>query len=200
MAFLLRSRVLSYLATFLPAQPVIRTTGLVAAAVFAVALRTGASPGFAAEGPDSKTVTERFKSWTVTCVEAETRSCQMTQELVQKETGKRLSAVVVETGRDGDAVLTVLTPFGLAFAEGLQVSIDNAEPGRADFLTCMPSGCIVPVPLEADILERIRAGNTLTVSGATAATGKPVRIEFALTGSAAALARLLELSSPSVAE
>jgi len=193
-------RVLSCLTTRLPIQPVLKAAGCVAAAILARELATGGISVFAAEGPDSKTVTERFRSWTVTCVETETRTCQMTQELVQTETGKRLAAVVVETGQDGAAVLTVLTPFGLAFAKGLQLSIDDAELRRADFLTCTPSGCIVPVSVEADILERIRIGNMLAVGGVTAATGKPVRIEFALSGSAAALARLQELSTTPTAE
>lgn len=166
----------------------------------AIFLELGSVATFAQEGPDHKTITERFKSWTVSCVEAETRTCQMIQELVQEQSGQRLSALIVETREEDAAFLTILAPFGLTFSRGLQLSVDDAEFAKALFLTCLPSGCLVPVALDTTLLEKIRAGNKFVATGVTAANGKPVRIEFSLQGSAAALARLKELSVATVAE
>lgn len=152
------------------------------------------------EQPDQKTVTERFKAWTVTCVEAETRVCRMTQELVQQKSGQRLSALVVEEREGQGPVLTVLTPFGLSLAQGIALSVDETELPKAQFLTCLPSGCVVPVPLDEAAQEKLRAGNRLTVVGVTASSNKPVRIEFSLQGSSAALARLKALSADNTAD
>ena len=63
---------------------------LVAAGLLAVCTQASAQ----SEQPDQKTLTERFKAWTVTCVEAETRSCRMTQELVQHNVGVWTAAIV----------------------------------------------------------------------------------------------------------
>ncbi|MGX1500662.1 invasion protein IalB [Labrenzia sp. MBR-25] len=167
-------------------KPALVATGLLAACGQAAAQ---------SEQPDQKTLTERFKAWTVTCVEAETRTCRMTQELVQQKTGQRLSALLVEERAGEGPILTVLTPFGLALSQGLTLAVDDAEMPKAQFLTCLPSGCVVPVPLDDAALEMLRTGNRLTAVGVTATNDKPVRIEFSLQGSAAALARLKDLST-----
>lgn len=174
------------------------------ALAFAILLGGAIGPGLTAalaeDGPDRKTTTERFKVWTVSCVEAETRTCRMHQELVQQKTGQRLAALVVETAKDGAASLTVMTPFGLLFAEGLGIGIDGVELARAPFLTCLPTGCLVPLSLDDTALEKLRAGNTFSATGVNTANGKTVRIEFSLKGSAAALARLQALSADEPAE
>jgi invasion protein IalB len=164
---------------------------LVAASLLAVCAQASAQ----SEQPDQKTLTERFKAWTVTCVEAETRTCRMTQELVQQKTGQRLSALLVEERSGEGPVLTVLAPFGLAFSQGLTLAVDDMELPKAQFLTCLPSGCVVPVPLDEVALEKLRTGNRLAAVGVTATNDKQVRIEFSLQGSAAALARLKDLSA-----
>lgn len=148
----------------------------------------------AAEGPDQAVLTERFKSWTVSCVGQDRRSCRMVQELVQKKTGRLLSALIVEDDAKDGVGLTVLTPFGLLFSKGLQLSVDGSQAYEAGFLTCMPSGCLVPVLLDKGVLDRLRAGGKLQILGVAAASGKPVRIEFSLLGFSAALVRLTELS------
>ena len=168
-----------------------RKPALVAAGLLAACGQASAQ----SEQPDQKTLTERFKAWTVTCVEAETRTCRMTQELVQQKTGQRLSALLVEERAGEGPILTVLTPFGLALSQGLTLAVDDSEMPKAQFLTCLPSGCVVPVPLDDAALEKLRTGNRLTATGVTATNDKPVRIEFSLQGSAAALARLKDLST-----
>ena len=92
-------------------------------------------------------------------------------------------------------MLTVLAPFGLAFSQGLTLAVDDVELPKAQFLTCLPSGCVVPVPLDEAALEKLRTGNRLAAVGVTATNDKQVRIEFSLQGSAAALARLKDLSA-----
>ncbi|WP_157739025.1 invasion associated locus B family protein [Labrenzia sp. VG12] len=170
------------------------------AAMLFLVLGAGTVSALSKDSPDRKTTTERFKVWTVSCVEAATRTCRMHQELVQQKSGQRLAALVVETAKDGAASLTVMTPFGLLFAEGLGIGIDDVELARANFLTCLPTGCLVPLALDDTALEKIRAGNTFSATGVNTANGKTVRIEFSLKGSAAALARLQALSVDEPAE
>ncbi len=119
-----------------------------------------------AQEPSS--LSETYGSWTVHCRTAQVsddagtrRICQVSQELVQPETGKRIisSAYTMDPPK-----ITFITPLGLLLREGVGLSVDKRDLPVASFTTCLASvGCVAELELESDDLSALQSSQTLTV-------------------------------------
>jgi invasion protein IalB len=88
----------------------------------------------------------------------------------------------------------LLLPFGLQLANGIQIVVDGNDLGdRQPFLTCIATGCLVPVVFDASQVSRLRAGTEMTLSGITAGTNEPMELAISLMGFSRAANRSVEL-------
>ncbi|MCY1558358.1 Invasion associated locus B (IalB) protein [compost metagenome] len=89
----------------------------------------------------------------------------------------------------------LVTPFGLNFAKGMALSVDDAPlSSPLPFLTCIPSGCLVPVVFDADQVRRLQSGTKLTATGSSATEASDLPITLSLVGFSSAMSRAIELA------
>lgn len=149
------------------------------------------SPQAAAQ--TSKELTERYDSWQVKCVSGSDNAwsrCSMFQELVQKDSGKRI--LQISFAKKQPEAMAILTPFGLLLQKGVALEVDGTAIGHAEFVTCRPFGCIARHVLDDPALARLRAGAELKLIGA-AEDDSPFVMTAPLAGFTAAHGRLVEL-------
>lgn len=141
-------------------------------------------------------VTEAHGDWTVTCTTpASGKQCAFSQALADSQSGQRVLMLELTPPQDGVVAGMLVGPFGLNFANGLALAVDGEALGAPlPFLTCIPTGCLVPLNFDSAQLDRIKAGTTLTATGTGADTQQPVPISVSLTGFTRALERSAELA------
>ena len=85
----------------------------------------------------------------------------------------------------------MILPFGLALAKGVTLNIDSETGGPTfGFSTCLPQGCVVPVELQADMLDALKNGGLLHVSAVPIDGDDRIDIQVSLKGFTAAYNRL----------
>lgn len=150
-------------------------------------------PSAAQSQPNTSTLPQKiesFKAWSIVCPDGEGSNCQLRQELIQTNTGKLVSAVVIDKTKDGLATATFITPFGLLLPAGLRFSVDNGASLKAMFSTCLPQGCLASATLSPATLYSFKAGNRLDLDAEAIKPHQPVKIEFSLLGFSAAWKKL----------
>jgi invasion protein IalB len=148
-----------------------------------------------AQNPDS--LSETYKDWIVTCTtsapqdgQPAVQSCEMTQEQKQQDSGQRVLAVALRPSAEaGGAEMTLVLPFGLKLAFGVQISVADVPMVDEAFKTCLPAGCIVQTTLSAEVVTALLASETATISMTTTADEK-LDLSVSLQGFGAAWARL----------
>jgi invasion protein IalB len=137
-------------------------------------------------------ISELYGDWTVSCgTVEERRECAVTQTLMESETSQHVLTLELARNEAGllDGMLVV--PFGMDFSKGVTLSVAAEAIGPAlPFLTCLPSGCLVPVTISAAQRERLVGGGTLTVTGHSADGVSAIPIELSLRGFRDAVERL----------
>lgn len=89
----------------------------------------------------------------------------------------------------------LLTAFGLRLDAGIQLGIDGQQLGQAlPFLTCVQTGCLVPLDFDEVALSAMKVGTTLEVTGVKVDDGQPVTVPLSLAGFTAAYNRTAELA------
>ena len=165
---------------------------LIAQPVFAQdATPPSALPGGAAS------LSEEHGDWTVSCrMEGAEKHCALSQSLADTTSGERVLAIELATPAIDQIDGMLLLPFGLRLADGITLKVDTAPLGAArPFLTCIASGCLVPVAFNAVEISAIRAGTELTISGTSADASQPVDLQVSLAGFTMASNRSVELSN-----
>jgi invasion protein IalB len=106
--------------------------------------------------------------WIVNCFVAKQgdqprKVCTIAYELRDHKSGQRVAALEMQPSSKTNTA-TLALPFGLDLGAGVQLQIDNGTRGQTQaFRTCLPIGCIVPVPVDAKMLAALRAGTILKV-------------------------------------
>lgn len=151
-----------------------------------------AGPALAQE-PDS--LSETYSAWTVRCSASgdNGRRCVMSQSLQRDPGGERLLLVELAID-DGKTLLSMLTPFGLAVGQGASLQIDEDEPQKVPFFTCLPSGCLLRHTLTDDAIAAMRRGASLKSRFIVAQSGEAFELANSLNGFSAAYRRLRELA------
>jgi len=149
------------------------------------------------EGPNS--VTETFQDWIVQCADGSSensaaRTCQMSQSLSRSSDGRQVLSVAVQTNTEGEPVLRLVTPLGVALSQGVGIEMLEQELVRFGYQTCLPAGCVAQGLLETSHLEALRAGAEAEVT-MLGISGEDVSLTVSLMGFTAAWQRLSELSS-----
>jgi invasion protein IalB len=157
-------------------------------AATAVATQTQAAPTQAL--PDS--VTETHGDWVVQCMTpngSTEKRCAMRHSLSQAETGQNILTLVVERAADGTVAVVAKPPFGLRFADGVSLVIDDTASMKLEFLTCFPDSCLATGVHPAELFAKITPSSTALVK-ATVVDGSPLDINVSLKGFSAGWARL----------
>ena len=152
---------------------------------------TSGLPGGAAS------LNEEHGDWTVSCrMEGAEKLCSLSQALANSSTGERVLALELATPALDQIEGMLLLPFGLRFSDGITLKVDTDALGEArPFLTCIASGCLVPVSFTASEVSAMRSGKEMIVAGASADAGQPVELALSLTGFSVASNRSVELSN-----
>lgn len=166
---------------------------------FIVLFVGAAMPAVAQEGVSlpggASSLTETHGTWVVSCRLVDGRKdCMFSQTAANSQTGQTVVAIeLAVVGQRAEGML--LTAFGLRLDAGIQLSIDGQQLGSAQrFLTCMATGCLVPLDLDEISLTALRVGGMLEVTGINARSGEAVTVPLSLQGFTAALSRTAELS------
>ncbi|WP_176083022.1 invasion associated locus B family protein [Martelella sp. HB161492] len=154
-------------------------------------------PAFAELPGGANSLNETYQDWQVNCVSGEKGvQCAMTQKQLDKDSGRTVLSLELMSTQDGILRGVIVMPFGLAVTQGATVSIDDQTTGKKyDFSTCLPQGCLVPVSLDKDMIDKMKSGTKLNVSGTVVNNGKTVTIAASLSGFTAAMNRLGVLKS-----
>lgn len=139
---------------------------------------------------------ESHGDWTVSCrMQGAAKQCVLSQALGAADTGERVLAVELAMPAANRSEGMLLVPFGLRLAEGVQLKVDGAQLGNArPFLTCVATGCLVPLAFDEPTLAAMRVGKILNVTATRADTPEPVALDVSLAGFTAAVNRVIELS------
>jgi len=144
----------------------------------------------------ANSISEVHGDWTVSCAMGkEAKQCVLNQSLGDSQTGQRVLAVELAVPAANRAEGMLLAPFGLRLADGIKLAVDGkALAAPLPFLTCIASGCLVPLGFDEATLTTLRAGTKLEIGGVSADGAQPVALSVSLAGFTAATNRALELS------
>jgi invasion protein IalB len=79
-----------------------------------------------------------------------------------------VSVAIIEMEGEQRRLMRMSLPYGVALAHGTRMIVDQDQPATAPFVTCLPKvvppgGCIADYDASADIIDRMKKGQTLTV-------------------------------------
>lgn len=163
------------------------------------ALLLFAAPALAQEAAlpgGASSLSEKHGSWAVNCALVEAgKDCAFSQAAGNPQTGNALVAVELAAPTSNKAEGMLLTAFGLRLDAGVQLGIDGQQLGAArPFLTCIQTGCLVPLDFDEVSLSALKVGTTLDVTGIKVEDGQPVTVSLSLGGFTAAYNRTAELA------
>jgi invasion protein IalB len=141
----------------------------------------------------ASSINETYKDWRVVCVQQGAgKHCALLQN--QMQNGQRALGVELTAAADNAVSGILVMPFGLALEKGVALAIDNSPASPAlPFRTCLPTGCIVTVNFDRDMVTALRGATVLKVM-ASAAGGNQTTLTISLQGLAIALDRVVSLS------
>lgn len=144
----------------------------------------------------AQSLNEEHGDWTVSCrIQDAAKLCVMSQTLADGQSGQPVLSIELATPAVDRAEGMLLLPFGLRLADGASLKVDGAAVGASwPFLTCISTGCLVPVVFDASQISALRGGTELIISALGAGAGDPVDLKVSLTGFARAANRSVELS------
>lgn len=172
-----------------------RLPGLLLALALAGASSTVAQDTASLPGGASA-LNERHGSWAVSCALVEAgKDCGFSQAAGDPNTGASLIAVELGVPSGSSAEGMMITTFGLRLDAGVQLAVDGQPLGTAlPFLTCVASGCLVPLAFDEVSLSALKVGSQLEVTGVRVDNSQPVTVGLSLVGFTAAFNRTAELA------
>ena len=167
--------------------------------ILTAALMLIASPALAQQATlpgGASSLKETHGSWMVNCALVEAgKDCAFSQTAANSQTGNALMAMELAAPTGNKAEGMLLTAFGLRLDAGVQLAIDGQQLGGArPFLTCVQTGCLVPLDFDEVSLSAMKVGTKLEVTGVKVDDGQPVTVGLSLAGFTAAYDRTAELA------
>ncbi len=79
-----------------------------------------------------------------------------------------VSVAIIEMDGEQRKLMRMSLPYGVALQHGTRMIVDQGQPATAPFVTCLPpvvppGGCIADYDANADVINRMKKGQTLTV-------------------------------------
>ncbi len=165
----------------------------VAGASAPVFAKDAAKPAAPAPAEEKPAETKKFDDWVVACgipKEQTKKVCQAVQTVTNKEDGKRVMQIMVGYP-DGatEPVAIFVLPLGYLLQAGGKFELDGKEVGVLGAERCVQSGCIVPLPLNSEMLAKFKTGTGGKIV-VTIAKDRTVDLPVSLKGFSAALGEL----------
>lgn len=149
-----------------------------------------ALPCFAALAMPALAVSENsIEAWTVRCEEVDddgAPECIMYQNLVMRTGGQPVLQFSIGLAPPEDQPTAILNlPLGIYLPPGIGMRIDDGDMARFPVERCDPDGCQAVLKLRPGTLDRLRAGQRLTIEFHDAER-QPLSMPLSLTGFATA--------------
>lgn len=122
-------------------------------------------------------------NWLVTCTNQaapDRLSCNMSQNIVQKQTGDRIATFQIVKGPDGPVINFVL-PFGARLRDGVELLIDGKSFAKLPYVSALNVGLLAETPLSKELLPLLRNGKIAAIKLINM-TGNPIEVQIDLTG------------------
>lgn len=143
--------------------------------------------------PPAAKVAGNFGQWALVCNEPKTKeekpACSLVQALVERDSKKLVFRLAVAYGPQGNLVLRIDSPTGIALQKGLEFSPDAVKIYRLPFQTCVPQGCSAMLVVADDLKQDLQKSAKGTIS-VFALNGREVKAATELAGFADGLAAL----------
>ncbi len=168
--------------------------GMVLAGAPVNAQEAAPNPAEAAPEDAEKGVeTKKFDDWVVACAtpkDSPKKLCQAVQTLSNKENGKRVMQIMVGYPDEGaEPIAIFVLPLGYLLQAGSKFELDGKEIRVLAAERCIQTGCIVPLPLDKEMLAKFKGGTAGRIE-VTIAKDRTMDLPVSLKGFSAALAEL----------
>lgn len=134
-----------------------------------------------------------FKDWRAKCVTANDQtqpSCHIFQDLLQKESGKRVLHIAIgELSSQPTMAVIVTLPLGISLPPGIRIRVDQQDARQIPLQACFANGCQAAFELDKQWHKQLTAGNTAEVVFYNL-HNQPISIPVSLKGISAALKAL----------
>lgn len=147
-------------------------------------------PDMGLDLPAGPVLRETHGSWEVRCIGDS--KCFMTQ--IHKGAPATADAVFTvakvrslsdEAGNVIDTVAEIAVPLGVFLPTGMGLKIDGGPAQMAPYERCVAEGCVVRVPISADMVQQLKQGSTVAIV-IFGAPDQPVTLPISLIGFTAA--------------
>ena len=111
--------------------------------------------------------TARHGDWQLRCDQIPgqpTEQCSLVQTVVAQDQDNLRLIVIALVTREAEPrrILRIVAPLGVLLTQGLGLRIDETDIGAADFVRCVPNGCIAESVIGDVLFQRLRTGGTAT--------------------------------------
>lgn len=166
---------------------------LAGAPVFAQDAAAPAAPSAGADTAEAPSETKRFDDWTVACGQpkgAPKKFCRAVQVLSNKETGKQVMQILIQYPEGAqEPIAMFVLPLGILVKEGGKFELDNKKIGVLEVQRCIDSGCLAPLILDKEMLDKFKAGSAGNIS-VTVDKDRVIPLPLSLKGFSAAISEL----------
>lgn len=112
------------------------------------------------------TLRDKYGDWQIRCDTppgAQAEQCALIQSVTAEDRQNvGLTVIVLKTADGKDQILRVLAPLGVLLPTGLGLKIDEEDVGRAQFIRCLPNGCVAEVIIDAELVKKLEGGELAT--------------------------------------
>jgi invasion protein IalB len=148
--------------------------------------------GGASSTHDGTAKIEVFKDWRLACPADDDKkgACALATDVNDPQSGQRLAQITMgaETGKPDVEMMVINVPLTVLIQPGLGVQI-GADTKTVPYATCLPSGCVATLPLDAKTSDALRAAQTMNLI-VTAQNSRPVTLAVSVQGYADASGRM----------
>jgi len=96
------------------------------------------------------------------------------------ESGMPVVAVaLIEPEGEPRKILRITVPPGMQLQPGTRLIVDQGQPQQAPYITCFPNGCMADYAADADMVNKMKKGQTITVQ-AINMNGSPISLPLPL--------------------
>lgn len=128
----------------------------------------------------------KYGDWEGVCQGNECGIIQVQYNNDKVPVGRVVLQKMKQAGNNPVAIITV--PLGVNLPAGMGIAVDGKEIARLPFNFCDQGGCNVAIPLQGDVLNKIKAGNKLQVAAFVG--DKQQTVVFSLSGVSKAISAL----------
>lgn len=170
---------------FIPAAGLAAVAAAVLGLTVAAAPQPAAAQGAGQPGKlGNAEIGQTYGDWTGACetVPGGARECYIFQTVKEGQSGQPIMSLKVGTFLDNNqpAILADL-PTGIMIQPGAMFAVDGGEQVRVPYQICTPGLCRAIVPLNDQMLSKMKAGVSLKV-GFVTASGQQVGADASLSG------------------